>query len=241
MRHRKQKRKLSMMRSHRNATLRNMVRSLIEHQRIQTTLVRAKEARRLAEPLITIGKEDTVAARRRAYSILAERDLVVKLFKEIAPLFKGRKGGYTRIIPLGFRRGDGAHLAILELTERKIEEKVAKKKKDKAKEEQPKEGVVRSSKPHAAQGQATEKAQAVKAQAATQDEAVRQTAGTEAHRREPSHPKKEEPKAKAIPKSKPTLEEEKKTERAKAEQAKLGGKKGFVKNLRGFFRRKSDT
>ena len=198
------------MRSHRNATLRNMVRSLIKYQRIQTTLVRAKEARRLAEPLITIGKVDTVAARRRAYSILAERDLVAKLFNEIAPLFKGRNGGYTRIIPLGFRRGDGAHLAILELTERKIEEKVAKKKKEKAKEVEPKEGVVRSSKPHAAQGQVTEKAQ-------------------------------EEPKAKAIPKSKPTLEEGRKAERAKAEETKLGGKKGFVKNLRGFFRRKSDT
>ena len=96
-------------------------------------LARAKEVRRLAERLITLAKTDTVNARRKAYVVLADRDLVGKLFKEVVPLFKNRTSGYTRIIPLGFRRGDGAQLCFLELTEKKMVEKLPKKKK--AKEE----------------------------------------------------------------------------------------------------------
>jgi large subunit ribosomal protein L17 len=125
--------KLSMMTAHRNAMLRNMVRNLLKFQRVTTTTAKAKETRRLAERLIALSKTDTVAARRAAYSVLNERDLVAKLFKEIAPLFKNRTSGFTRIVPLGFRRGDGASIAILELTEKKITEKLPKKKKAKEK------------------------------------------------------------------------------------------------------------
>lgn len=210
MRHGRKRTKLSMMTSHRNATLRNMVRSLLRYQRIETTLRRAKEARRLAERVITLARFDTVAARRRAYDILTDRDLVTKLFKETAPLFKARTSGFTRIIPLGFRRGDGASLAILELTEKKVVEKTPKKKKVKAKVG---EGPVE-----------------VKAEAAGKvrpEEAKKEV-------------KREEPKAKTIPKSKPTLDEEKRQEKAKREDKKIADKKGFMKNLRGFFRRKTD-
>ena len=133
MRHRKKHSKLSMQTSHRKAFLRNTVKNLLKYQRIKLGLARAKEVRRLAERLITIAKTDTVNARRKAYVVLADRDMVGKLFKEIVPLFKARTSGYTRIIPLGFRRGDGTELCFLELTEKKIVEKIPKKKK--AKEE----------------------------------------------------------------------------------------------------------
>jgi len=136
MRHRKRRSRLSMMTARRDATMRNMVKALFKYQRIETTLARAKEARRLAEPLITLSKTDNVTARRRAYDILTDRDLVMKLFKEISPLFKDRTSGFTRIIPAGFRRGDGAQMAFLELTEKKFVEKLPKKKREKAKAEE---------------------------------------------------------------------------------------------------------
>ena len=119
MRHRKKRSKLGMMTSHRKATMRNIAKSLLKYQRIEISLARAKEVRRLTESLITLAKTDTVNARRKAYVVLADRDLVGKLFKEIVPLFKNRNSGYTRIIPLGFRRGDGTELCFLELTENK--------------------------------------------------------------------------------------------------------------------------
>lgn len=134
MRHGKRRTKMSMMASHRKAMLRNMVRNLFRFQRIETTLRRAKETRRIAEHLITVAKTDTVPSRRLVFRELTDRDLISKLFKEIAPLFKSKNGGYTRIIPLGFRRGDGASMAILELTERKIVEKPSKAKKAKKEE-----------------------------------------------------------------------------------------------------------
>jgi large subunit ribosomal protein L17 len=210
MRHRKQRSRLSMMTARRNATMINMVKSLFEHQRIQTIKARAKVARRLAESLITLSKEDTVAARRRAYSILNDRDLVGKLFKEIAPLFKNRSSGYTRIIPLGFRRGDGATLAILELTEMKVVTKTPKKKKEKTKEE--------------AKSEAKAEAKAAKETAAEDKKEI----------------KKEEAKIKHIPKSKPTFDEEKRHEKAKSEDKKASEQKGFMKNLRGLFRKRGD-
>ena len=164
MRHAKRHSKLSMMTARRNATIKNMVKSLLKYQRIETMLVRAKEARRLAEHLITISKSDTVFARRRAYDVLQDRDLVAKLFKEITPLFKDRTSGFTRIIPMGFRRGDGATLAILELTEKKIVEKLPKKKKEKAeapkedKKEEPKAKTIQKAKPTLAEEKRHEKA-----------------------------------------------------------------------------------
>ena len=197
-----------MMTARRDATMINMVKSLFKYQRIQTIKARAKVARRLAESLITLSKDDTVAARRRAYSILNDRDLVGKLFKEIAPLFKNRTSGFTRIIPLGFRRGDGASLAILELTEMKIVTKAPKKKKEKEK----------------AKEESKHEAKAAKETAAEEKKEV----------------DKEESKIKHIPKSKPTFDEEIRHEKAKSEDRKASEQKGFMKNLRGLFRKRGD-
>jgi len=136
MRHRKNSKRLSRQSAHRKAVLRNQVKSILEKEKIKTTLTLAKESRRLAEKLITLGKKDTLAARRQAYAVLADRSLVKLLFSEIAPRFGERAGGYTRIVHLGKRLGDNASLVILELTELKPEEKKTKKveKKTAAKE-----------------------------------------------------------------------------------------------------------
>ncbi len=108
--------------------LENLVTSLLQHQEIKTTLQKAKAAQRLADRVITLGKTDTLAARRQAFSHLQDRTLISKLFKEVAPRFKDRKGGYTRILHLDRRKGDGAQLALLELTEKEIKVKAAPKK-----------------------------------------------------------------------------------------------------------------
>ncbi|MFH1063028.1 MAG: 50S ribosomal protein L17 [Candidatus Omnitrophota bacterium] len=132
MRHRNSNKRLGRQSAHRKAVLRNQVKSLLAKERISTTLSLAKESRRLAEKLITLGKDDSVAARRQAFEVLADRDLVKLLFSELAPRFANRAGGYTRIVHLGNRRGDNAELAILELTElKKVEAKVVKEKKPK--------------------------------------------------------------------------------------------------------------
>ncbi|OGW83449.1 MAG: 50S ribosomal protein L17 [Omnitrophica bacterium RIFCSPLOWO2_01_FULL_45_10] len=213
MRHRKRLRKLSMKTSHRKAMLRNTVRNLLRHQRITLTLARAKETRRLAERVLSMAKTDSVYSRRRIYSILPDRDMIAKLFKEIAPLFKERKSGYTRIIPLNFRRGDGASMAILELTEKKIVEKFPKKKKKETAKTPARKGLEtgREERPEGEQPKPLKEGK-----------------------------KKEEPRAKIIPRTKPTLEEEKRSEKAKSEDKRMQDKKGFLKNLRGFFRRKTD-
>lgn len=132
MRHRKLKGRLDKNKPERNALFRNIVRGLFISQRVETTVVRAKAARRMAERLITLAKKGDLHARRRAFAILRDEDLVSKLFKEIAPLFKDRLGGYTRIIHSGVRRGDNAKLVILELTEKKIVTPKVKPKKEKA-------------------------------------------------------------------------------------------------------------
>jgi large subunit ribosomal protein L17 len=117
MRHLNAGRKLSRNSSHRRALMRNMVTSLIEHESIRTTDAKAKEVRRWAERMITLGKQQTVAARRRARSFVQTDAAVSKLFAEIAPRFTNRAGGYTRIIKIGRRAGDAAPISILELTE----------------------------------------------------------------------------------------------------------------------------
>jgi large subunit ribosomal protein L17 len=117
MRHLKAGRKLGRSASHRKAMLRNMVTSLIEHGRITTTDAKAKEVRRYAERMITLGKQQTVAARRRARRFVRTDAALARLFGEVAPLFADRPGGYTRIIKLGIRRGDAAPVSIVELTE----------------------------------------------------------------------------------------------------------------------------
>jgi large subunit ribosomal protein L17 len=131
MRHRKGYRRLDRNKPERDSLMRNLVRGLFISQSIKTTIIKAKEARKLAEKLITIAKVDDVHSRRKAFAVLRDEDLTKKLFKEIAPLFKDRKGGYTRIIQLGMRRGDNAQLVVLELTEKKVVAPKVKTKKEK--------------------------------------------------------------------------------------------------------------
>ena len=118
MRHRKSGKKLNRNSSHRQAMFRNMTVSLIEHEVIKTTVVKAKELRRFAEPLITLSKEDTVSNRRLVFNRTRSKAAVGKLFSEIGPRSKERKGGYTRILKCGFRKGDAAPMAFIELVDR---------------------------------------------------------------------------------------------------------------------------
>ncbi|MDD5329436.1 MAG: 50S ribosomal protein L17 [Sulfuricella sp.] len=118
MRHRLGLRKLNRTSSHRLAMLRNMANSLLRHEAITTTLPKAKELRRIAEPLITLGKKPSLANRRLAFDRLRDRDIVVKLFDELGPRYQTRNGGYLRILKCGFRQGDNAPMAIVELMDR---------------------------------------------------------------------------------------------------------------------------
>ncbi len=118
MRHRQSNRKLNRTTSHRLAMLRNMTNSLLQHEVIKTTLPKAKELRRVAEPLITLGKKPSLANRRLAFDRLRDRDVVVKLFDELGPRFQNRNGGYLRILKFGFRQGDNAPMALVELLDR---------------------------------------------------------------------------------------------------------------------------
>ncbi|MBI3317974.1 MAG: 50S ribosomal protein L17 [Candidatus Omnitrophica bacterium] len=111
-------RRLGRSQSWRKATVQSLARALLKHERIETTLARAKEAQRLAERLITLGKSGSLPARRRAIALLNDPDLVGRLFSDLAPRFQTRSGGYTRILHRGFRSGDGASMALLELVER---------------------------------------------------------------------------------------------------------------------------
>lgn len=120
MRHRHGLRKLNRTSAHRLAMLRNMMCSLIKHEAIKTTLPKAKELRRVVEPMITLAKEPTVANKRLAFNRLRDREVVVKLFNEIGPRFANRNGGYTRILKMGFRVGDNAPMAYMELTEKAV-------------------------------------------------------------------------------------------------------------------------
>ncbi len=117
MRHKVSGRKLGRSSSHRKALFRNMVTSLFEHGRIQTTDAKAKEVRRVAEKLITLGKRGDLHARRQALAYVRDRGVVAKLFDELSPRYAQRPGGYTRIVKLGNRRGDGAPVSILELVQ----------------------------------------------------------------------------------------------------------------------------
>jgi large subunit ribosomal protein L17 len=118
MRHQKAGRKFSRTSSHREAMFRNMAASLFKHELIRTTLPKAKELRRVAEPLITLAKVDGVANRRLAFARLRDKQAVGKLFVELGPRFRERKGGYLRILKCGFRAGDNAPLAYVELLDR---------------------------------------------------------------------------------------------------------------------------
>src|SRR5690606_33518415 len=126
MRHRNGLRKLNRTSSHRLAMFRNMAVSLLTHEAIKTTLPKAKELRRVVEPLITLGKEPTLANRRLAFARLRDRDAVTKLFEVIGPRYAARNGGYTRVLKMGFRQGDNAPMAYMELVDRpEVEEEAA--------------------------------------------------------------------------------------------------------------------
>ena len=122
MRHRKSGRHLNRTSAHRKAMFRNMAASLLRHEVIRTTLPKAKELRRVAEPLITLAKEDSVHRRRLAFARLRDREVVTKLFNELGPRYKDRPGGYLRILKMGYRPGDAAPMALVELVDRPVAE-----------------------------------------------------------------------------------------------------------------------
>jgi len=130
MRHRLGLRKLNRTSGHRLAMLRNMTNSLLRHESITTTLPKAKELRRVAEPIITLGKKPNLANRRIAFNRLRDREMVSKLFAELGPRFASRNGGYLRILKYGFRRGDNAPMALVELLDRPAEAQAGKGAKD---------------------------------------------------------------------------------------------------------------
>ena len=136
MRHKKSGRKLNRNSAHRKALFKNLAIALIEQDIIKTTLPKAKELRSFIEPLITIGKEDTVANRRHVFSKLRSEEAVAKLFTEISVNAKERKGGYTRIIKAGFRAGDKADMAFIEIVDRKLEEDITSEAEPELKEEE---------------------------------------------------------------------------------------------------------
>ena len=121
MRHRLGLRKLNRTSSHRLAMLRNMTVSLLRHEVIKTTLPKAKELRRVAEPILTLGKNPSLANRRLAFARLRDREIVSKLFDELGPRYAARNGGYSRILKFGFRKGDNAPMALVELLDRPVE------------------------------------------------------------------------------------------------------------------------
>ena len=141
MRHNRETHRLGRTATERKALLENLVTSLLKYQEITTTLQKAKAAQRLAERMITLGKNDTLHSRRLAFSALQDHQLTSKLFKEVAPRFKKRNGGYTRILQVNKRKGDGAQLAILEWTEKEVIVKTPKKLVKK-KETGPAKGAV---------------------------------------------------------------------------------------------------
>ncbi|QDZ30169.1 50S ribosomal protein L17 [Noviherbaspirillum sp. UKPF54] len=118
MRHRHGLRKLNRTSSHRLAMLRNMTVSLLRHEAIKTTLPKAKELRRVVEPILTLGKTDNLSNKRLAFNRLRDREIVLKLFAELGPRYAGRNGGYLRILKMGFRQGDNAPMAFVELVDR---------------------------------------------------------------------------------------------------------------------------
>ena len=132
MRHKLGLRKLNRTSAHRLAMLRNMMNSLLRHEAIKTTLPKPKELRRVVEPMITLATEPTVANKRLGFNRLRDREIVVKLFNEIGPMFKDRKGGYTRILKMGYRVGDNAPLAYVELVQKTTDAAPAKEEAQKA-------------------------------------------------------------------------------------------------------------
>jgi len=133
MRHRHGLRKLNRTSAHRQAMLRNMTNSLLRHEAIKTTLPKAKELRRVVEPMITLGKKPSLANRRLAFNRLRDREIVTKLFTDLGPRYAKRNGGYLRILKFGFRQGDNAPMALVELLDRPAQDETEAKAEAKAK------------------------------------------------------------------------------------------------------------
>jgi large subunit ribosomal protein L17 len=132
MRHRHGLRKLNRTSAHRQAMLRNMTNSLLRHEAIKTTLPKAKELRRVVEPMITLGKKPSLANRRLAFNRLRDREMVTKLFSDLGPRYAKRNGGYLRILKFGFRQGDNAPMALVELLDRPVQDEAEAKGEAKA-------------------------------------------------------------------------------------------------------------
>ena len=219
MRHQNRTKKLGRTRSHRRATLRNLSMALVQHKQIKTTLVKAKVARSLVEKMITAAKQDTVAARRHAFKWLQNHQLVKELFEEIAPTFADRNGGYTRVIKLGRRQGDGAELAILQLVgfEPVVVEKAAEKKKKKAAPEKKEAAAEKAS-----EEKVEEKAEEMKEKAAEKKPKKETKAKEEKEKKPAAKEEKHKEKAKAAPKK--AEHHEKAEHQEKAEQKKKSEK-----------------
>lgn len=169
-------RKLGRPTAHRRSMLRGQVTFLLENGSLQTTVTRAKELRCLADKMITLGKKNTLAARRQALAFITKEDVVKKLFDVIAPSYEGRNGGYTRVLKLGPRRGDGAEMALIELVreEEKEEKKPAKKagaKKPAAKKAAPKKAAEKAEEPKAEEAVEAEKTEEVVEETAAEETA----------------------------------------------------------------------
>jgi large subunit ribosomal protein L17 len=144
MRHLNQGRKLNRTSAHRKALFRNMLLALIRHGRITTTDAKAKELRRVADRMVTLGKKGDLAARRRAFAFIQSHQMVKQLFDEIAPRFKERNGGYTRVVKYGWRRGDAAPLSIIEFTGQEEQAKGKKPRRRRRREEEHEHGERRA-------------------------------------------------------------------------------------------------
>ncbi len=188
MRHRARSVKLGRNQSHRSAMYRNMVTSLLEHERIETTDAKAKEVRRLADRMITLGKRGTLHARRQALAVIRDRDVAAKVFDDLAERFRTRPGGYTRVLKLGRRVGDAADLSLVELVEGKALESEEKATKGKKKTAKKRADAKKQTSPKSTRGQkaASKKATSKKAAA---DKGARDTSAKKASKKQ-SAPKK---------------------------------------------------
>ena len=233
MRHRRAVKKLSRNTSNRKALLRSLVTNLMVHERISTTYEKAKEASILADKLITLGKRNTITSKKSAISMLGSKSLINKLFDETAPRFITRSGGYTRVLQLASRKGDGAKMAILELTERKIIEKAAPKKKRAKQTEEELKAPKKVSPREEKRPERPERPEGVPVRGEVPDEVKGKKKTAE---KEKPHAAPTPPKAAPIS-TKEKIDEEKGKERAKSEKEKM--KKGFFKGLRRYFRGRS--
>lgn len=175
MRHRVAGRKLSRHSQHRNLMFRNMLVSLLEHERLETTLAKAKELRRQAEKMITLAKKDSLHARRLAFAVLRSEDSVKKLFAEIAPRFKDRQGGYTRIYKTGWRTGDAAPLSLIEwvtASEKEAKKSTVKKAKEALKKVTPKKKAAPKKEKGAKTGKGEKESKETKKPAKTEEKEI---------------------------------------------------------------------